>query len=147
MQRISIVSEEHRRRVQTIIAALPLAPVMEVVIRERKKDRSADQNALYWQWLTIIGNELGESKESVHERMKDSYLVQIYERDNPEYAEMVQALREVWKHGMKVEAVALRKRIVALTSTTTATTAQMGEYLNCIELSAAELAIKLPFPG
>lgn len=145
-QKIILVSVEHKNRAVAIINSLPLAPVMEITIREHKKDRSADQNALYWQWLTIIGNELGESKEDCHERYKDGYLVQIYERDNPEYAEMVQALRTVWSQGMKQEAVYLRKKIVALTSTTTATVAQMGEYLSEIEKHAASLGIRLPFP-
>jgi hypothetical protein len=144
-QSIVIISEEHRNRVLAIIKALPLDPKHEVAIREKVKDRSADQNALYWKWLTVIGNDLGESKEDVHERYKDKFLVHIYERDNPDYAEMVQALRAIWSQGMKAEAVSLRKKIVALTSTTTATVKQMTEYMTEIERDAAKLAIKLPF--
>lgn len=145
-QSIIISSEELRNRASAILAALPLTPVHEVVIREHKKNRSLDQNALYWEWLTIIGNALGEQKEDVAESMKDKFLVQIYERDDTDYAEMVQSLRAIWLQGMKTEAVSLRKRIVALTSTTTANVKQMTEYLGCIEMSAAELGIKLPFP-
>lgn len=145
-QKIVISSEELRRRAITIVGALPLEPVQEVVIREYKRNRSAEANSLMWKWLTVIGNELGESKEDVHERYKDRFLVHIYERDDPDYAEMVQSLRAIWQKGMKVEAMALRKRVVALTSTTTANVKQMSEYMRCIELSAAELAIKLPFP-
>lgn len=117
---------------------------VEVVFRDYAASRSAQQNALMWRWLTIIGNELGESKDAVHELYKDRYLVSIYERDNPEYAEMVQALRAVWQQGMKKEALDLRKRIVALTSTTTATVKQMSEYMNEIERDAVQLGIRLP---
>lgn len=145
-QKIILHTPEHCTRAMLIIKELPLLPVMEVIIREHKKDRSADQNALYWKWLSIIGNELGESKEAVHERYKDAYLVQIYERDDPDYAEMINSLRTVWKQGMKTEAVQLRKRIVALTSTTTATVKQMSEYMTEIERHAATLAIQLPHP-
>jgi hypothetical protein len=145
-QSITIVSEQHRNRAIEIIKALPLEPAHVVDIRERKKDRSVDQNALYWKWLTIIGNELGESKEDVHERYKDKFLVNIYERDNTDFAEMIHALREVWRQGMKVEAAGLRKHIVSLTSTTTATVKQMTEYLQNIEHDAASLAIALPHP-
>ena len=145
-QKIVIASEEHRKRVMLIIECLPLEPLHEITIREYKKDRSLEQNALMWKWLTIIGNELGESKEEIHERYKDKFLVNIYERDNPDYAEMVQSLREVWKQGMKREAMDLRKKIVALTSTTTATVKQMTEYLNSIEHDAASMAISLPHP-
>ena len=145
-QKIINISEEHRKRAMTILQSLPLEPHHEVIVREHKRDRSAEQNALYWQWLTIIGNELGEQKEEVAERYKDLYLVQLYERDNPEYAEMIQSLRAIYKQGMKAEAVALRKKIVSLTSTTTATVAQFGEYLESIERHAASLAIRLPLP-
>lgn len=145
-QKIIILSEEYRNRVMMIIKALPLAPVHEVIIQEHGKDRSKEQNALYWKWLTIIGNELGETKEDIHERYKDKFLVNIYERDNPEYAEMIQALRTVWQQGMKKEAVSLRQKIVALTSTTTATVKQMSEYMENIERDAADLAIMLPHP-
>ena len=145
-QRIIIVSEEHRHRAMEILKSLPLSPVHEINIKEYKRNRSLEANALYWQWLTIIGAELGEEKETLHEIYKDKYLVNIYERDNPDYAEMVQALREVWKHGMKEEAVALRRKIVALTSTTDATTAQMSEYMTSVEHDAASLAINLPHP-
>ena len=145
-QKIIIVSEEHRNRVLTIIKALPLEPLTEIIIQEHKRNRSVEANALYWKWLTIIGNELGESKEEIHERYKDKFLVQIYERDNPEYAEMIQSLRSIWQQGMKSEALNLRKRIVALTSTTTATVKQMSEYMTSIEHDAASLAIMLPHP-
>lgn len=144
--KLIIVSEEHRTRLITIIKSLALTPVQEVVIRGHKKDRSAEQNALLWKWYTIISNELGESKESTHERYKDAFLVQIYERDEPDYAEMINSLRAVWKQGMKTEAVALRKQIVALTSTTTASVKQMSEYMTEIERHAATLAIMLPRP-
>jgi hypothetical protein len=145
-QKIIITSTEFKNRAISIIEALPLDVIHDVTIREHKKDRSAEQNALYWQWLTVIGGTLGESKEDIHERYKDKFLVNIYERDDSDYAEMVQALREVWKHGMKVEAVNLRRRIVALTSTTTANVKQMTEYMENIEHDAASLAISLPHP-
>lgn len=144
---VRIVGELQRRTAADYLAAVPLLPLHEVIIREVKKGRSLDANALMWQWLTVIGNELGESKELVHERYKDKFLVQIYERDNPEYAEMIHALRSVWQQGMKTEAVSLRKKIVALTSTTTATTHQMSEYMSAIEHDAAGLSIMLPFPN
>jgi hypothetical protein len=145
-QRIIITSEELRNRAFEVLSALPLVPVHEIDIREYKKDRSVAQNRTLWLWLSIIGNELGESKEELHEKYKDKFLVNIFERDNQDYAEMVGSLRNVYRHGLKDEAVALRRRIVALTSTTTATVAQMQEYLQNIERDAANLGIRLPCP-
>jgi hypothetical protein len=144
---IILKTPELKRRAVEVISALAIdGPLMEVVIREHKKNRSLDANALYWKWLTVIGAELGESKDDLHERFKEKWLVTIYERDDPEYAEMLQSLRAVYRQGMRTEALALRKRIVALTSTTTATVAQMSEYMASVEHFAAETGIRLPFP-
>lgn len=145
-QKIIMASKEHKRKAELLVANLPLEPVHEVWIREHKKDRSVAQNSLLWKWLTIIGSELGHSKEDMHEQYKDKFLCQIYERDNPEYAEMIQTLRVIWKSGMQCEAKELRKQIVALTSTTTATVKQFTEYLHSIEHHAASLGINLPHP-
>ena len=146
--KLVINSEGVRKRCIEIVKAIPYSTsvIHEVVIREYKRNRSAEANALYWQWLTIIGNELGESKEDLHERYKSDFLVHIYERDDPEYSATIEAIREVWRHGMKTEAAGLRKKIVHLTSTTTATTAQMSEYMQSIERHATSLAISLPHP-
>jgi hypothetical protein len=144
---VVLKSEELRRRAQEVISALSLDPVVwEVVIRPHKKNRSLDANACYWKWLTVIGADLGESKDELHNRFKEKWLVSIYERDDADFAEMLQSLRAVYRQGMKTEALALRKRIIALTSTTTATVAQMSEYMQSIEHFAAETGIRLPFP-
>lgn len=141
---ILIISEETRARAIEIIRNLPLEPVHEVNIKVHKKDLSAEQRALYWVWLTTIGNELGESKDCLHLRYKDAFLVSIYERDKPEYAEMMQSLRDVWRKGAKGEAISLRGKIVALTSIMDADTKQMAEYMTEIERHAAGMAIRLP---
>lgn len=146
-QLIAIKSIEDKRRAIAIIEALPFEAPHEVNIREQNKDRTVYQNALMWKWYSIIGNELGETKEDLHERYKDKFLVNIYERDNPDYAEMVQSLRAVFKQGMKEEALNLRKRMIFLTSTTTATVKQLSEFLDNIERDAASLGIGLPHPG
>jgi hypothetical protein len=144
---IILKTPELKRHAVEVITALAIdGPLMEVVIREHKKNRSLDANACYWKWLTVIGAELGESKDELHERFKEKWLVSIYERDDPDFAEMLQSLRAVYRQGMKTEALALRKRIVALTSTTTATVAQMAEYMQSVEHFAAETGIRLPFP-
>ncbi len=143
-QKVICHTEQHRNRAIEIIRNMPLEPVHEVIIREYKKDRSADQNALYWKWLTIIGAELGEPKEAMHERYKAAFLVNIYTRDNTEYASMIQSLRNVYKSGLQAEAMALHKKVVELTSTTSATVAQMSEYLDSIKRAATELNITLP---
>lgn len=141
---LTINSEEVRARALVIIECLPLDPVHEVIIREKKRDRSGAQNNLYWKWLSIIGRDLGETEDDLHYRYKKKFLVGIYERDDEDYRAMIQAVRAVHTQGMKTEAVAMQKQIVAMTSTTTASVDQFTEYLNKIELDVAPLGIRLP---
>lgn len=144
--KLTISDKSSKTAAIRIIESLPFEPLHEIDIREYKRDRSLEQNALYWKWLTVIGNELGEDKNELHEMFKDKFLVSIFERDNPEYAEMIKSLRNVYRHGMKAEALALRKQVVALTSTTSCNVAQMTEYMDSILRHAAGLNIVLPVP-
>ena len=47
-----------------ILSNLILVPVHQLEIKPFKKDRSLAQNSIYWKWLTILGNEYGDSKNS-----------------------------------------------------------------------------------
>jgi hypothetical protein len=128
------------------ILELEYDPLHEVIIQEYKKDRSLSQNALYWVWCTHISKITGETKDEVHERLKGAHLVKIYERDNPDYAKIIQTVREIWKSGNKKDAEFLHKEIVRLTSTTDANVAQFTEYLNDIENAERDNNIILPHP-
>lgn len=144
--RITCITPEHRNRALAIIGTMPIDPAHEVIIREAKRDRSADQNALYWQWLTIIGSELGMTKDELHEQCKARHLVPIFTRDNEDYAAMVAAVQAVRSQGMVSEADALWSQVVRMTSTTDCNVRQMTEYLNEIKREAAGLGIRLPHP-
>lgn len=93
-----------------------------VVIKEHKKKRTNDQNALYWSWLTIIGKDLGYTSEELHEALK-----------------------------AKILGVVERKTIFGNTvneprSTTSLTTKEFTEYLNAVQSFAMSLGIALPQP-
>lgn len=118
----------------------------ECVVRPHKKDRSLLQNSLYWMWVTVIGNEIGMTKEEVHEDLKRRMLVPIYERDDLLYCEMIQSLRKLYTQGFKEDAQKLHAHIVRLTSTTNATVKQFAEYLTEIERDMAGKGIYLPHP-
>lgn len=143
---LTITSAAVAARACAIIQGLPMDEVHEVVIRPWKQDRSEAQNRLLWVFLTTIGNELGETKDAMHERYKERFLVPIFERDDAEYAAMIEAVRQVHRAGMKAEAKAMKKQIISLTSTTRANVAQMAEYLNDIERDAESMAIRLQHP-
>jgi len=144
---IILSSEELRNRAIAVLLHLPLDPVCEIVIREHKKDRSASQHSLYWLWMTVIANELGETKDDIHLRSKKMFLVPIFERDDPEgYGKMIAAVRLIHKLDLKTSAKTLASQIVKLTSTTDCTVAQFTEMLNDIEKYYITLGITLPHP-
>uniref|UniRef100_A0A6M3JJE1 Putative lambda recombination protein n=1 Tax=viral metagenome TaxID=1070528 RepID=A0A6M3JJE1_9ZZZZ len=144
--KVSLIDDSARNRIIDKIRNIPLNPLHEVVVRPKEIKRSIVQNSLYWMWITIIANELGETKEAIHIRYKRKILIHIFERDDPEYAEMIEAVRTVHKSGMKVEAIKLSNQIVKLTSTTQTDVKQFTEYLNDIEKDAMGIQIALPHP-
>lgn len=143
-QTFHLINDSIRSRV---IDAVKRAPEgMDVIIQKHTDNRSAAQQGLQWLWYTFIAGETGETKEEVHERYKERFLVPIYERDDTQYAEMIESVRSVHRGGMKKEAAAMKNEIVKLTSTTKANVQQMGEYLTEIERDNMGNGIYLPRP-
>lgn len=128
----------------SFLQALPEKPVVEVVIRDHKKDRTAAQNSLMWLWITVISNEFGLTKEEQHKELKRRLLVPIYERDDQEYAAMINTIRKLYTDGYKEESLLLHDQIVKLTSTTKADVEQFAEYLTEIERDMIGKGIYLP---
>ena len=145
-QSIILTDGETKQRAADMILALPDIPVHQMQIKLHKVDRSLAQNGLYWVWLTIIAGERGQVKDEIHLECKKRFLIPIFERDNPEYAEMIQSVRTVWKSGLHKDAHSLKRQIIKLTSTRDADTKQFTEYLNDIERDAQEKGVWLPHP-
>lgn len=95
--------------------------VYEVVIKPYKKDRSAAQNRLMWEYITTLADYTGNSKDDMHEILKLRFLG----------SETITAL------GYKIE----RPR-----STTKLTTAEFTDYLDKIDALAIQLGVRLPKP-
>ena len=119
---------------------------VEVTIKPWRRNRSQEQNALYWKWVAIMADEYGNTKDDLHEILKRNHLAPILEREDEGYASMMQALRELWKSGARSKAEALLKQVTRLTSTTGLKVKEMTEYLEAIEQQAADAGIELPKP-
>ena len=117
-----------------------------VTTQKFKLDRSAEQNALMWKWLTVIGNELGNTKDEMHEIYKEKYLISIFVRDDPGYAAMAAAIKQL-RYQSNTDYQDIRKQVIKMTSTTKCNVKQMREYLTDIKQHASsELNITLPLP-
>src|SRR3990167_2186107 len=47
---------------------------IQVIAGKRKRQRSLDQNSLYWLWLGIIEGETGNDKNALHDFFKSKFL-------------------------------------------------------------------------
>lgn len=119
---------------------------LEVTAAAETRRRSINQNRLLWLWNTEIANHMGLYKDEVHEMLKRKFAVPIFTRDDPNYAEMVAAVKSIRKQGMGDYAESLAREISRLTSTTDFSVNQMSEYLGDIEHYAAEIGAELTFP-
>ena len=136
-----IASEQIRNRAELIVSGLPVDGSIEVVVRPYKVNRSALQNSFYWRIITIIGNEIGNTKDEQHDIYKGMFLIPIFVRDDPGFAEMWTTINNSGK-----ERKMLIKEVLKLTSTTQASVKQMAEYLDDCCHHAAVLGIRLPAP-
>ena len=137
MLKIILNNIEGLAKVTAAILKLDFKKPWIVEIKQFREKRSLSQNALQWDLLTAMQNtrineHAGTTKEEWHEIMKGRFLVTIFERDNPDYALMIENVRGVYKAGLKEEALNMRKDIVKLTSTRDCSVKQMTEYLECI---------------
>lgn len=135
-QTFVIKSHTDQLRVQDCLSrnreeALENKTPLIVKISTKQEDRSTAQNRLYWKWLNEWSRHIGSDKDSEHFYFKKKFLIGIYNRDDVEFAEMCQAIKQL-KKNEKEEYEAIAQHVIRMTSTTKATVAQMSEYLNNI---------------
>jgi hypothetical protein len=96
---------------------------VQMVVKDFKKVRTEEQNALYWSWLRIIAKDQGNSTKAIHAYYGDKFL--------PKEIETV-----------------LGKRTETIKSTTELGVKEFTHYLQEVEADAAtEFGIMLPHPG
>lgn len=117
-----------------------------VRIDQKQETLSHAQRRLYWLWMTEYGKQRGLDKEEASAFFKYKYLSIIYNRDNVgEYPETFRVMRDLKKSGAS-EYEPLRQFVSNRMSIREATTKQMGEYLNDIEVWCLKDGVKLTCP-
>jgi len=100
----------------------------KLTIAKYKKVRSLSANALYWKWMTILGEYIGHSKEDMHQVFKKQFL-----------ADKMPALsKDVFMAYLASQNI--------IDSTTELNTKEMTEYMDKIQAQARELRVQLPLP-
>lgn len=121
MSKRVIYDEKSRDAAKADIDALNLDKRWVCTIEKEVNSRSRDQNALYWKWVTIIGNTHGNFKDDQHVILMRKHLEpKIIKHDG-----------EVYEHY----------------STKKLKVPEMSEYMNKVSIWAASEGIRLPHPS
>ena len=73
-RRFIIRNDKNAYSASAFILGLPTDGTKEVIIKEHKTTRSLEQNSLYWIWVGILADELGYTKDSLHDALRDALL-------------------------------------------------------------------------
>ena len=92
-----------------------------IEIKDDKESRSIKQNRLYWEWVSVIGGELGYTKDETHAILRDKFLG---------YTETTTKLSVIKE----------------LRSTTKLKVGEFKDYLEQIDILMSEYGIILPRP-
>ena len=144
---IVIVGDIQKQNAISVLREIPLEPVHEVIIQEHKTTRSLAQNRLLHKWFGEISAEQGILPDEVKFTYKKRFLIDIFSRrDDGVYLQTLEALRKLYKDGYKDDSLFLHRQIVNKTSTSDANVKEMTEFLNYIEIDAAQQGIVLTRP-
>ena len=103
--------------------------LIEVVFRKVSNPRTNQQNKLYWKWMTILGEEIGYTKEEMHFIFKKQFLAdKMSTLQKDEFMEYLQGLSK------------------DLATTKKLSIGGMVEYMNKVFDQARELGYRLPLP-
>ena len=132
----------HKHHADALSDGKPLV----VRIDQKQETLSSAQRRLYWLWMTEYGKQRGLDKEEASAFFKYKYLSIIYNRDNVgEYPETFKVMRDLKKSGAS-EYEPLRQFVSNRMSITEATTKQMTEFLNDIEVWCLKDGVRLTCP-
>lgn len=120
--KIIMRGEKQKTHAISRITAMRIDPdhLTEIVFQEHKTNRSLDQNALYWKWMTIFGASLGYTKNGMHRTMMEEHLEPI----------LVQTPK-----GMREEYTTKKLKV-----------REMSAYLENISITAGQMGVPLSWP-
>jgi ribosomal protein L7/L12 len=107
--------------IQAHFKEYPDADKAIIEIKDDKDSRSVKQNRLYWEWVSVIGSELGYTKDETHVILRDKFLG---------YTETTTKLSVIKE----------------LRSTTKLKVKEFKDYLEQIDILMSEYGIILPRP-
>ncbi|MGI9503966.1 MAG: hypothetical protein ACR2RE_13035 [Geminicoccaceae bacterium] len=98
-----IRDEKVQGNASAFVAGLNLeAGPWEMTVKKYKRNRSLEQNALYWRWLGIIHSETGQDSDDIHEVMMRKFLEPRLVNESPNDSEHIQRVQVYSTRKLKV---------------------------------------------
>lgn len=116
-----LIDNLRRNNAIEYIQLLDITKLYEIIVRPYKKNRSVAQNRLMWDWVEVMADYCGYTKEAMHKELKVKFL------------------------GVTEEMIA-GELIREPKSTTELNTKEFTDYLREIEILAGEYGVVLPRP-
>lgn len=142
-KKVVVRSTEMKERVKFMIDGLPDDEPHQVIIRPYKASRSDQQNALYWMWNTVIGEELGYTKEEVHNLNRERFGIEILARISERWEKRLKKIETVKESMLRYSEIQDAAKDI---HTPRFDISMMREYLNRIDQWAMSMSISLPVP-
>jgi hypothetical protein len=116
-----LYSEHDRASMVKFLEIVSLEKPIKVTVEEHRRQRSSNQNRLYWEWLGIVAEETGYSTNELHEYCKDRFCPS--------------------------QPVTIRGHMRPIRSTASLDTKDMTDYMDRVyALFVGEMGIVLPLP-
>ena len=144
--RVIVNSPEKLQLAKKLVSEMELAEPWEVSIKPFRRNRSQEQNKLYWAHLhTCVAGGIGhDSAEELHDFLKGKFLVPLLQEVDEEFQQDVQMCRDLWLAGKKDKAEFHKNRLFKRASTTYLNVTQFGRYLELVESYTSQYGFTLP---
>ncbi len=100
-----------------------------VKVTDKTEEYTAAQRRLYFMWCTQFGKKFGDHQDAIHHDIKKRFLINIYYRDDPEFAAMCDAVHAL-KESEPQHWHTIREHVIKETSITKASKVQMSEFMD-----------------
>jgi hypothetical protein len=116
-----LIDEQRRQNALNYIKAVNIGKPLCIEVKEYKKNRSGAQNRMMWNWYGAMAQSTGYSTDELHEEMKVRFL----------------GVENRTRGGVDLVVPKESKNL---------STKEFSDFLNKIEMVAAQMGIILPIP-
>ena len=135
-QTVILRTQQNKAYAAGLLSGIKLSDTEPMVmeIKPYRRNRSVEQNEFMWQFLKMVSEETGHTKDELHTMCKHRCLLPILlASGHEEVCKTIGAIDEIKRAGMESQARVAFDMLLDHISTTWLNVKQMTEYLNDIQ--------------